>query len=297
MANSDPYTVLAVKRDASEDEIRKAFRKLAKQHHPDLNQGKKDSEARFKAINAAYDLLSDKEKRARYDRGEIDASGAERPFHRGFGQGAAGGQPHGFSTVDADDLNDLFANMFGTRARTGTRRTMRGADQNFSLTVDFLDAVNGAKRRLTLAPGRELDVTIPPGVVDGQILRLQGQGEAGRAGGPKGDALIEITVAPHPFFKREGNDIRLDLPVTLAEAVQGGRVDVPTTTGLVAMKIPKGSNTGTQLRLKGKGVKGKGDQYVTLKIVLPDPPDPELEKFVETWASRDAHNPRRGMTG
>jgi DnaJ-class molecular chaperone len=298
MAAKDPYEVLGVKKTATEDELRKAFRKAAKQHHPDLNPGNKAAEARFKEINAAYDMLSDATKRARYDKGEIDASGAERPdrqFYRGFAEGAEGGKYHGFSNIDLDDLGGIFSEVFRGRGggRGGPR--MRGPDRQFKLTVDFLDAVNGAKRRVSMGE-RDIDITIPAGIEDGQVLRLQGQGETGVGGGPKGDALIEVHVAPHAFFRRDGKDIRVELPVTLAEAVLGGRVEVPTTTGNVAMRIPKHSNSGTVLRLKGKGIKG-GDQYVTLRVALPESPDPELDTFVEGWKGAAAYNPRRGMTG
>jgi DnaJ-class molecular chaperone len=303
MATKDPYEVLGVKKTASEEELRRAYRKLAKQHHPDLNPGKKEAETRFKEVNAAYDLLSDKEKRARYDRGEIDAAGAERPqqreFYRGFAEGAEGGKYHNFSNIDLDDLDDLFA---GFRGRGGGRTfRMRGTDRQFTLTVDFLDAANGAKRRVHLG-GRDLDVTIPAGIEDGQVLRLQGQGEPGTGGAAAGDALIEVKIAPHPLFKREGQNIRIELPITLGEAVLGGRVEVPTTTGNVAMKIPKHSNTGTVLRLKGRGIKGTGgradgDQYVSLKIVLPEKIDEELERFVGGWQGKHPYNPRKGTVG
>ena len=263
MAAKDPYEVLGVKKTASEDEMRKAFRKLAKQHHPDLNPGKKDAEAKFKAANAAYDLLSDTEKRARFDRGEIDAEGRERPdrqFYRRYAEGAAGdkyhGGPAGGFEFEGEDIGDIFSNLFGQgrRARGGPR--VRGADRRYQLKVDFLDAVNGAKKRLNLGADRSLDVNIPAGIRDGQVLRLQGQGDPGFNGSPAGDALIEVQIEPHPFFRRDGDDIRLDLPVTLAEAVLGAKVEVPTTSGHVALTVPKGSNTGTTLRLKGKGVAG-----------------------------------------
>lgn len=303
MATEDPYSVLGVKRDASEEEIRKAFRKLAKQYHPDLNPGKKEAEARFKAINAAYDLLSDPQKRARYDRGEIDAEGAERPeraYYRRYAEGAAGekyGQQH-FS-FGGDDLDDILGNLFGEGAarRRGAGMRRRGSDLRYTLTVDFLDAVNGAKRRLTLAPGRELDVAIPAGIEDGQVLRLQGQGEKGAGGAPAGDALIEVHVAPHPFFRRDGDDIRVEVPVTLGEAMLGGRIEVPTATGTVAVTVPKHSNSGTVLRLKGKGVAGRGNQYVTLRVTLPESPDPDLERFVREWSEAHPYNPRRRMAG
>ena len=311
MAARNPYEVLGVKKDASEEQIRSAYRKLAKRYHPDLNPGNKEAEARFKEISGANDILSDKDKRARFDRGEIDASGAERPEaaysrYRGFAEGAPGERYEYRSAegIAPEDLDDLFA-MFGRGARGrggrggGTIR-LRGADLHYTLTVDFLTAVNGAKQRLNLAPDRSLDVTIPPGVRDGQILRLQGQGEPGLNGGPPGDALIEIHVAPHPFFRREGDDIHLDLPVTLGEAVLGGKVTVPTPTGSVSMTIPPNSNSGRVMRLKGRGVArpdgSRGDEYVTLRVMLPEGGDAELSNFVRDWAPRHPYDPRRGMT-
>ncbi len=307
MAARNPYEVLGIKKEASESEIRAAYRKLAKKHHPDLNPGNKEAEARFKEIAAANDLLSDKEKRARFDRGEIDATGAERPEqaysrYRGFAEGAPGEryEYHAAEGMAPEDLDDLFA-MFGRGARGGggTIR-MRGADLPFALTIDFLTAINGARQRLSLAPDRSLEVTIPAGVRDGQILRLQGQGAPGLNGGPPGDALIEIHVAPHPFFRREGDDVHLELPVTLAEAVLGGKVTVPTASGAVSMTIPANANTGQVLRLKGKGAPRpdgtQGDQYVSLKVILPEGGDAELARFLRDWAPKHPYDPRRGMT-
>ena len=299
MATDDPYTVLGVKRDVSEEELRKAYRKLAKQYHPDLNPGKKEAEATFKAVNAAYDLLSDAAKRKRFDAGEIDAAGNERPdraFYRQWAESGAGDkyQSQHFK-FGGEDVDDILSNLFGQRRGTGRGGKLRGADRHYSMTVDFLDAISGAKKRLALAPDKFLDVNIPAGIEDGQTLRLKGQGDAGRGNGPAGDALVEVTVAPHPYFRREGSDVHLDLPVTLGEAVLGGKVEVPTPTGRVAMSLPKGANTGTKLRLKGKGVGGKGDLYVTLKIVLPEGGDKALEDFVRSWAPSRSDDPRRGM--
>jgi DnaJ-class molecular chaperone len=305
MAARNPYEVLGVKPEASEEEIRSAYRKLAKRHHPDLNPGNKQAESRFKEIAAAYDILSDKDKRARFDRGEIDASGAERPEHaysryRGFAEGAPGEkyEYHAAEGMAPEDLDDLFG-FFGRGARGGGPVRMRGADQHYSLTVDFLTAINGARQRLNLAPDRSLEVTIPAGVRDGQILRLQGQGSPGLNGGPPGDALIEVRVAPHPYFRREGDDIHLELPVTLGEAVLGAKVTVPTPTGAVAMTIPPNANTGQVLRLRGKGAPrpggGQGDEYVTLKLVLPEGGDAELARFMREWAPKHPYDPRRGM--
>jgi len=305
MATQTPYQVLGVKPDASADEIRKVYRKLAKQFHPDLNPGKPEAEARFKSISAAYDLLSDPEKRARYDRGEIDESGAERPprsYYRSHAEGAEGWKYQPEGEMDLGDLEDLFA-AFGSagrrRGRGGEGFRARGGDRHFTLTVDFVEAATGAKKRLSLAPEEWLDVTIPAGINDGQVLRLRGKGGPGFGGGPAGDALIEVHVAPHPLFRRDGDNIQIELPVSLTEAVLGARVSVPTVTGPVTMTIPKGSDTGTQLRLRGKGIqrqKSPGDQYVTLKVVIGHSSDSELAEFLEKWAPRHAFDPRQGMS-
>ena len=299
-----PYEVLGVKPDASADEIRKVYRKLAKQYHPDLNPGKPEAEARFKSISAAYDLLSDPDKRARYDRGEIDESGQERPQwnYRTHAEGAQGWRYRPEGEMDLSDLEDLFA-AFGSGARRGRGRAgegfrARGGDRHFTLTVDFVTAATGGKQRLSLAPEEWLEVTVPAGIEDGQVLRLRGKGGAGLGGGPAGDALIEIHVAPHPLFRREGDNILIELPVSLAEAVLGGRVAVPTITGPVTMTIPKGSDTGSQLRLRGKGVQRRrapGDQIVMLKVVIGHSSDPELSAFLEKWAPQHACDPRQGM--
>lgn len=303
--NADPYQVLGVKREASQEEIRAAYRKLAKKLHPDLNPGNKNAEERFKEVTSAYDLLGDADKRARFDRGEIDATGAERPrqtYYRDFAdaaENAKGGarryeSAEGYADFAASD--DILAELFGRARGGGAKVRVRGPDVPFRLHVDFLDAVNGATRRLSLPDGSTLDVAIPPGIRDGQILRLKGKGRPGLGGGPPGDALIEIEIVPHPLFTRQGDDIRLDLPVSLTEAVLGGRVDVPTPTGPVVMTIPKGSNSGTVLRIRGKGVAKpdgvRGDEYVTLRIVLPGKPDPALEQFVAGWEAGRQFNPR-----
>src|SRR5438067_1728415 len=313
MATQTPYEVLGVKQDAGADEIRKAYRKLAKQFHPDLNPGKPEAEARFKSISAAYDLLSDPEKRARYDRGEIDESGAERPrySYRPHAEGARGWKYQPEGEFDPADLDDLFA-MFGRGGPGGGARRggkpgaggfqMPGPDRHFTLTIDFVTAATGGKQRLALSQDEWLDVTIPPGIEQGQVLRLKGKGGPGFGGGPPGDALIELHVAPHPWFRREGDDIHMELPVSLGEAVLGARVPVATLTGPVTMTIPKGSDTGTQLRLRGKGIRRKrrgaetaGDQYVTLKVVIGASGDPELATFLEGWTKKHPTDPRRGI--
>jgi DnaJ-class molecular chaperone len=303
MAAKTPYEVLGVKPDASPQEIRKVYRKLAKQFHPDLNPGKPAAEVRFKEISAAYDLLSDPDKRARYDRGEIDESGAERPrtYYREHAEGAQGRKYGPEGGIDLGDLDDLFASFGVGGRRRGARSregfAMRGGDRQYVLTIDFVEAATGARKRLSLSPEDTLDVTIPAGVEDGQILRLRGKGAPGIGGGPPGDALIEVHVQPHPLFRRDGDDIQVELPVSLAEAVLGARVPVPTVTGPVTMTIPKGSDTGTRLRLRGKGIqRGKGgDQYVTLKVVIGASGDPELAKFIEDWAARHHVDPRERM--
>jgi DnaJ-class molecular chaperone len=303
MASADPYDLLGVARDASQKDIQKAYRRLAKKLHPDLNPGDKEAQRKFQELSTAYDILSDATKRARFDRGEIDASGTEHPqrqYYRDFAQGGAGSQRYENSSGFADfgDAEDILSSFFSRSGRRGFRR--RGGDRQYRLEVDFLDAVNGATRRITLPDGSSLEIVIPPGTRNGQVLRLAGKGEPGPDGGPPGDALIEIAVRPHPFFERDGNDIRLNLPISLTEAVLGGKVTVPTPAGPVTATIPKGSNTGKVLRLKGKGVPGRdgrrGDEYITLQVMLPDPPDPELEGFVSRWQAGRAHNPRQKMS-
>lgn len=294
----DPYETLGVARTASADEIKKAYRQLAKKLHPDLNPGNTKAAAQFKEVSVANDLLSDPDKRARFDRGEIDASGAEvrrRPSYRSYAESPGGAKYTG--GVDPEDIfEEFFSGRQSGKARTGggfrSGFKARGADVAYEMKVDFLDAARGAKRRLTLPDGKTLDVTIPPGSYDGQQLRLKGQGMSGLGGGTSGDAYIQIEVAPHPHFNREGADIHLELPVTLTEAAAGAKISVPTIDGTVSMTIPKGSNTGTTLRLKGKGVPdrgggARGDQYVHLTVVLPDAPNAELERFVESWGQRD----------
>jgi DnaJ-class molecular chaperone len=285
--SDDPYKVLGVNRDASQDDIQKAYRRLAKKLHPDLNPGNKTAEDEFKQVSAAYDILGDAERRGRYDRGEIDASGAERPkreYYRNYAGGASDAytSTEGFSDFTGDE--DLFSAIFRRQARSNVR--MRGQDAHYKLALDFLDAVNGATQQVTLPDGSMLDVSIPAGTRDGQILRLRGKGMPGLNGGAPGDALVEISIREHPIFTRKGDDIHVDLQVPLADAVLGGKISVPTIDGSVTMTVPKWSNTGRVLRLRGKGIRradGAGDEYVTLKIMLPDKPDPELEKLVSEW--------------
>ena len=300
----DPYSVLGLARTATADDIRRAYRALAKELHPDVRPNDKQAEERFKRATAAFNLLSDPVMKSRYDRGEIDADGNERMAfnsrprqsaraHAGAGAGAGPGGPGAGGANDAFDLGDIFSDLFGPGFGNGrTYSRMRGRDIRFTLEIDFLDSINGAKRRVSLAEGRTLDVAIPAGVESGQVLRLKNQGGAGVGGGPAGDALVELTVRPHAFFRREGQDVHMDLNISLTEAVEGGRVQAPTPSGNVTLTIPAGSNTGKTLRLKGKGVAGQGDQFVRLQVVLPEAADEELKKFVKKWPKRDYVPPR-----
>lgn len=294
----DPYAALGVGRSANADDIRKAYRKLAKELHPDVRPNDKSAEERFKRATAAFNLLSDPALKGRFDRGEIDADGNERvAAFRGGPRGAyAGSGPRGPSGPGGEtvfDFGDIFSDLFGsnTSARTAGGR-MRGRDLRFSIDIDFLDAANGAKREMQLPDGKKLNLTIPAGVETGQLLRLKSQGGAGVNGGPPGDALVEVTVRPHPVFRRDGDNILMDLPISLAEAVEGARVQVPTTSGAVALTVPAGANTGMTLRLKGKGVGGQGDQLVRLLVMLPETLDDELKAFVKKWKQREKAPPR-----
>jgi DnaJ-class molecular chaperone len=299
MSGADPYETLGVKRDASQKEIQSAYRRRAKKLHPDLNPGNKQAEQEFKELSGAYEILRDEEKRGRFDRGEIDATGAEKPqrrYYRDFADADAGAYQNGAAYADFGG-DDIFAEFFTRRGRGGFRA--RGADVRYSMEVDFLDAVNGATRQVTMADGKTLEIRIPPGARDGQTLRLRGKGAAGEGGTEAGDALIELHVRPHPFYRRDGDDIRFDLPVSLAEAVLGGKVRIPTPAGPVVASVPENSSSGRTLRLKGKGVVrrngSRGDVYATLKVMLPDAPDPDLKAFVSNWPAGKAHNPRRAM--
>jgi len=284
----DPYQVLGVGKGASAADIKSAYRQLAKKFHPDSNPGDDKAAARFSEVSSAYELLGDKDKRAQFDRGEIDAEG--KPVFQGFNPfaGGAGGTASagGFDGAQGINPEDIFSEIFGAfgergRTRTRTRQPARGSDLRYTLKVDFTEAANGATRRVTLGGAKTLDVTIPKGVTDGQQIRLRGQGEQPPGASP-GDAIVTVQVQPHPIFTRDGNDIRVDLPVTLYEAVLGDTVRVPTLDGSVELKIPPGTSSGRVLRLKGKGLQPKGsstagDLLVTVRIVLPKAVDGELE--------------------
>jgi DnaJ-class molecular chaperone len=301
----DPYRVLGVAKDADKAAIKAAYRKLAKQYHPDKKPGDAAAEKRFKEAGAAYDLLRDAEKRRRFDAGEIDAQGRERPpFGFGAGPGPSGYGPGGAARgfrwrsgqpppegLDQADLESVLSDLFGGRfgGGPGDARTARGrgsgANVRAKLTLDFVDAARGDKQRLVLPNGRTVEVNVPAGSEDGQVLRLKGQGDPGPGGGPAGDMLIELAVQPHPRFKREGLDILTEQTIPLAVAVRGGRITVPTLERDVRAKVAPNTNGGTTLRLRGRGVKGgdgqTGDLLVRLTIVLPDPPDPDLQGWAE----------------
>lgn len=337
----DPYEVLGVPRDVSADDLKSAYRKLAKKYHPDLHPGDPDIESRFKEVSAAYDFLSDETRRQRYDRGEIGADGNEKPRWSGFGRtggfpgggyrshpgagagagartsagarsagmhgsrrtgtgtgaGGAGGKS-GFGFRSGLGAEDLFSELFGNEDVRGGSAHVKGGDYRLALDVDFEEAAKGGRKRLTLPDGRSLNLSLPPGAEHGQVLRLRGQGQAGLGGAQAGDALIELRIKPHTYFTRKGDDIHVDVPISLKEAVQGASINVPTIHGKVALKIPSGSNNGTMLRLKGKGIarkdKGSGDQYITLRIALPEDSDEELRRFVKNWKGAD-YSPRKKM--
>jgi DnaJ-class molecular chaperone len=262
-----------------------------------MNPGQPEAETRFKDISTAYNLLTDAEKRGRYDRGEIDAEGNEKPpprsYYRDFDDHARAGRygPRSAPNMGLDEagFEDLLRQAFGQKNQASY--AMRGEDLHYTIEVDFLDAVKGALKRLPLPDGRTIDVKIPAGLKDGQTLRLKGEGLPGFGGGPNGDGLVEVSVRPHPFFRREGNDIIIELPVAITEARLGGGVHVPTIGGTVNLTIPPLSNSGTRLRLKGRGIAG-GHQYVELKIVLPPGDEPELTEFLKGWQPKHPFNPR-----
>ena len=296
----DPYQVLGVPRNAGEADIKKAFRALAKKHHPDKHAGDAGAQKTFQEISAASDILGDKDKRAQFDAGAIGNDGNAKGFDpRGgfrqgspFGFGAGGGnRDFHFSSDDmgggGGGFEDILASMMGGDARRQPR-AQTGQDFTATVTVSLGEAVSGGTRRVAMQNGEQIDVKIPAGVNNGQTIRVKGRGGAGRSGGPNGDVLLQVAVAPHPYIVRDGRDLRMDLPVTLKEAVLGGKVPVPTLSGTLALSVPEGANTGTTLRLKGKGVPAHGreeagDLYVRIVITLPDKADPALKAFVEGW--------------
>lgn len=311
---ADPYTTLGLSRGTDEAAIKKAYRKLAKELHPDRNQDNPSAAARFSEITQAYDLLSDKDKRAQYDRGEIDEHGSPKaPFGYGGGGGGFRGRPGGaeFETSGAD-FSDVFEGLFGGAAAGGRQprggfgggfsgfggrgRPQKGADTSYRLAIDLDEAAALKPQRITLGNGKTVDLKLTAEAVAGSPLKLAGQGEAGAGGA--GDALVTIEIRPHRFYKRDGDDVRIDLPVRLDEAVEGARVKVPTVEGAVMLSIPAGSTSGKVLRLKGRGFHKRdgtrGDQLVTLMIDLPAD-DAALKAFVEGWKGDAERNPRANL--
>jgi DnaJ-class molecular chaperone len=303
---NDPYDVLGLTKTATADEIKKAYRKLVRTSHPDLFPDDAGAEARFKAISAAYEILKDPETRARHDAGEIDGLGAERPprqYYRDFSGSSDNTyqQRRGFGP-DVDPA-DIFAEILRNPGRPGRDNfddrafSARGADARYSLKVAFLDAARGAETRITLPDGQSLAVKIPQGTEDGQTLRLRGKGAPGYGGGPEGDALITVLVGSHPVFDRDGDDILITLPITIDEAILGGKVTTPTIDGPVQLTIPPGASSGQVLRLRGRGIahakrKAKGDQRVELKIVTPPDIDEGLRDFLAEWRKTHSFDPR-----
>jgi DnaJ-class molecular chaperone len=302
----DPYKVLGVPRDAPDEEIRSAYRKLAKQLHPDLNPANRASaEERFKKVSGAYEIVGDPVKRKQYDRGEIDANGeARRGFHRAHAGGGAGpsGGRGGARSGDDFGFGDIFSDLFGAargrRSESDGSFSMRGRDVRYTLEIDFLEAAAGAKKRVTMPDSGVLDLTVPEGVSDGQVLRLKGKGSPGAGGSEAGDALVEIKVRAHPQFARVGDDIELQLPIAIDEAVLGAKIEVATISGRVQLTVPKGTSSGRVFRLKGKGVNNAstrhaGDQLVTVRIVLPETIDNDLSYFLSEWRQKHGYNPGR----
>jgi DnaJ-class molecular chaperone len=314
----DPYSILGVSKTASAADIKSAYRKLAKKLHPDANKHDPKAASRFAELNAAYEILGEADKRKAFDRGEIDAEG--KPRFQGFEGFGAGGPRGGFGrdgfetfTWGTDGMHrsggrggfggfeDILKEAFGAAGRGGRRTGFgvepeeAGAGQDIaaSLTITLPEAAEGVKRRVQLPTGREVEVKIPAGLNDGQTIRLKGQGLAG-PGGRNGDVLITVVIAPHPMFTRDGADLRLDLPITLYEAVLGGKVRVPTLDGAVELAIPAGTNSGRTFRLKGKGFAGKGDLLVTVRIMLPEGGDNDLAELMKKWRDGKAYDPRKG---
>lgn len=292
----DPYSVLGLDRTASDEDIRRAFRRLAKELHPDLNPNDKAASQRFQRVATAYELLGDTDKRQRYDRGEIDAAGEPRRAyqHAGGPRGNAGtgGPEFGFG--------DIFSDLFGQRGQRGPGQgfSLRGQDMRYTLDVEFIESVLGARKRVTMPEGGQLDLSVPEGVTDGQVLRLKGKGAPGVRGGEPGDALVEVRVRPHDHFKRQADDLLIDVPITLDEAVLGAKIEVPTAAGRVTITIPKGTSSARAFRLKGKGVRNAatgtvGDQIVTVRIVLPAAVDDSLAYFLAEWKKKNAYDPGR----
>ena len=321
----DPYEVLGVPRTASQGDVKKAYRRLAKKLHPDANKNDTKAAVKFAELNSAYEILGEDDKRKAFDRGEIDAEGKPRfrgvegfgghpgagaegfetftwgpeGFRRGGGAPGGGAGGGGFAGID-----EILKNVFGARgARSGPQFEFddlgargRGQDVTAQITITLQEAAKGGARRVHLPNGKEVEVKIPAGLAGGQQIRLKGQGNPGAGGA--GDALITVNIAPHPHFKPDGDNLRVEVPVTLYEAVLGGKVRVPTLDGAVELAIPPGTSAGRTFRLKGKGLPGKngrGDLYAGVRIVLPDAKDPELEELMRKWREQKPYDPRRDM--
>ncbi len=308
---NDPYDALGLTKTATADEIKKAYRKLVRTSHPDLFPDDPGAEARFKAISAAYDILKDPDTRARYDAGEIDGLGAERPQQRQYYRDFADTPDNSYRPSGGFgagmDPSDLFEELLRRQGRSGGRAdtggqgfAAQGADARYTLEVSFLDAARGGETRIVLPDGQGLAVKIPAGTEDGQTLRLRGKGGPGYGGGPAGDAYITVFIRPHPVFRRDGNDIHVTLPITIAEAVLGGKVTTPTIDGPVGLTIPAGASSGRVLRLRGRGVghgkgKSKGDQLVELKIVTPPDIDDALRAALAAHLKSHPYDPRTDL--
>ncbi|NOR63813.1 MAG: DnaJ domain-containing protein [Rhodobacteraceae bacterium] len=293
--NDTLYKTLGVSKSATQDDIKKSFRKHMKALHPDLNPGDAAKEAKFKKVSAANDILSDENKRALYDRGEIDENGADvaqNPFGGGFRGQPRGAQGHG-------DMGDMFSQMFGGGGqRGGFQQAFKGQDQRYNMLVSFSEAALGGKKQIYLADGNPINVTIPKGIEAGKTIRLKGKGQAGQNGGPAGDAMIEVKVGSHPIFTRDGLNIEINLPITLYEATLGGKIEVPTLHGAVGLKVPAGASSGKVFRLKGRGIElggKKGDQLVKLQIQMPEAVDPKLEAFMKEMEAASPYDPRQKM--
>ena len=307
----NPYEVLGVTKSASAAEIKSAFRRLAKKYHPDQSKEPRAKE-RFSEIGSAYEILGDQTKRAAFDRGEIDADGKPRaPQFEGFGHGrhpGAGGfgfewGPGGFGAGSGTIDQDILSELFGGGGRRGRARPQagKGEDVSVSIAVPLTTIASGGSVRVALPTGRTLDVTVPAGIEDGKSIRLRGQGHAGAHGGPPGDVLVTVRYAPHPTFRVEGRDLRVDLPVTLYDAVLGGKVRVPTLTGEVELAVAPGASGGRVMRLRGKGLPsaegaGVGDLLATVRIVLPQAEDKELAELMRTWRDSKPYDPRSGRS-
>lgn len=285
---SDPYAVLGVPRGASIEDLRQAYRKLAKELHPDARPGDRASEERFKEVTAAFNFLSDPQRRRKFDRGEIDSDGKDK-------RRARRARPNG-SAAGGAQRDNVFSGVFGDDG-LGRFKT-KGEDVRYRLELDFIEAAAGGRKRVVMGDGKALDLVIPEGVRTGAVLRLRGQGRASKRSSSPGDAFVEIDVLEHSLFERRGDDIWLELPITLTEAIEGGKVKVPTLSGSVSLTVPKGSNSGQTLRLRGKGVRGengRGDQLVRLVVTLPERPDSSLQRFVSQWTPATDYDPRRKL--